>query len=93
MPRFRVSWEIDIEAGDPVLAAKQALAIQRDPESTATQFGVKMQGPCEKCHQHLVHKPSCKEPLRLCNAAGIQPNGITNCVDYTFPVEATCPTT
>lgn len=38
--RYRVKWEIDIEAGTPEQAAQQALAIQRDPESTATVFEV-----------------------------------------------------
>ncbi len=37
---YRIAWYIDIEAGTPLLAAKQALAIQRDVESTATVFEV-----------------------------------------------------
>ena len=42
MAQYRVSWEIDIEAGMPEQAARQALEIQRDPESTATQYKVRM---------------------------------------------------
>lgn len=37
---YRVLWEIDIDAGTPVEAARKALAIQRDPESIATVFDV-----------------------------------------------------
>lgn len=37
---YRVTWEIDIEATDPETAARRALAIQRDPNSTATAFKV-----------------------------------------------------
>jgi len=35
---YRVKWEIDIEASDFEDAARQALAIQRDPNSIATVF-------------------------------------------------------
>jgi hypothetical protein len=38
---YRVSWEIDVEAEDPMEAAQQALDIQRDPDSTATVFRVR----------------------------------------------------
>ena len=38
---YRVTWEIDIVAGDPVAAARTALRIQRDPESTAMVFEVR----------------------------------------------------
>jgi hypothetical protein len=33
-------WDIDLDADSPEEAAKQALEIQRDPESTATYFTV-----------------------------------------------------
>ncbi|NTY62204.1 hypothetical protein [Mycolicibacterium sphagni] len=36
----RVTWEIDIDADNPHAAAAKALAIQRNPESIATFFGV-----------------------------------------------------
>jgi len=39
--RYRVSWEIDVYANSPRTAAEKALAIQRDPESIATVFGVR----------------------------------------------------
>lgn len=37
---YRVYWEIDIDATSPEAAAREALAIQRDPASTATVFDV-----------------------------------------------------
>ncbi len=39
-PRYRIQWEIDIEAPSAHEAAEQALEIHRDPESTATVFEV-----------------------------------------------------
>ena len=38
---MRVKWEIDIDARTAKAAARQALKIQRDPESTATVFEVR----------------------------------------------------
>jgi len=40
MQEFHVTWEIDITADSPQEAAKRALTIQRDPESSATVFDV-----------------------------------------------------
>lgn len=40
MANYRVKWEIDIEADSPEEAAKEALKIQRDPDSVATIFDV-----------------------------------------------------
>jgi hypothetical protein len=57
---YRVSWEIDIEAGTPEKAARQALAIQRDAQSTARVFEVRLDGPCPSCRQHVVHKDTCR---------------------------------
>ena len=37
---YHVMWEIDIEADTPEEAARIALDIQRNPESTATVFTV-----------------------------------------------------
>jgi hypothetical protein len=42
--QYRVFWEIDVWAKTPRAAAKQALEIQRDPESIATHFRVRMRG-------------------------------------------------
>ena len=42
---FRVRWEIDIDADSPEAAARQALEIQRDPNSLATIFEVKWRDP------------------------------------------------
>lgn len=41
MKSYVVTWTIDIEADSAEDAAKQALEIQRDPESIATWFEVK----------------------------------------------------
>lgn len=40
MTTYSVNWKIDIEAGSPVEAARQALEIHRDPNSTATVLDV-----------------------------------------------------
>lgn len=40
MPEYRVSWTIDVSADSPEEAAKEALKIQRDPESIAVMFKV-----------------------------------------------------
>jgi len=41
MTDYRVVWEIDVEASTPEEAAREALKIQRDPESEAVFFTVK----------------------------------------------------
>jgi len=41
---YRVSWVIDIEADSAEEAAREALAIQRDPQSLATVFTVEAKG-------------------------------------------------
>jgi hypothetical protein len=38
---YKVSWTIDLDAGSPEEAARQALEIHRDPESWATHFEVR----------------------------------------------------
>ncbi|MFF7764330.1 hypothetical protein [Streptomyces griseorubiginosus] len=40
MNSYLVRWDIDLDASDPVDAARKALAIQRDPGSWATVFTV-----------------------------------------------------
>jgi len=41
MSRYRVTWVIDIESeGSPEDAARDALRVQRDPESSAVVFEV-----------------------------------------------------
>jgi hypothetical protein len=40
MKRYLVEWSIDLYAETPEEAARQALAIHRDPESIATVFKV-----------------------------------------------------
>ena len=59
MAQFRVSWEIDVEAGTYEQAARQALAIQRDSQSHATVFDVRRFGPCPSCKCHEVHRANC----------------------------------
>lgn len=41
MPEYLVEWTIELEADSPEEAARLALAIQRDPNSTATVFYVR----------------------------------------------------
>jgi hypothetical protein len=40
MPDYLVTWEIEISADNPVLAAQEALEIQRGTESSAVVFEV-----------------------------------------------------
>jgi len=40
MPMYKVTWVIDLDARTPRAAAKEALKIQRDPDSIATAFDV-----------------------------------------------------
>lgn len=42
---FKVRWEIDLAADSPEAAARQALEIQRDPNSLATIFEVRWRDP------------------------------------------------
>lgn len=48
MKTYLVAWEIDIEAESPMEAAKRALEIQRDPQSTANQFYVQEHGKSKR---------------------------------------------
>lgn len=41
MSSYKVTWEIDIEANNPLDAAIRAQEIQRDPASTATIYMVR----------------------------------------------------
>jgi len=40
MAQYRVTWEIELDADTPEDAAREALAIMRDPDSIATVFTV-----------------------------------------------------
>lgn len=40
-PDYRVTWDIDVSAEPPEHAAREAMRIQRDPDSLATLSGVK----------------------------------------------------
>ena len=40
MKHYKIAWFIDVEATSPLAAAREALVIQRDPESVATIFTV-----------------------------------------------------
>lgn len=61
----RVRWEIDLDEDTPEAAATLALAIQRDPESTATVFDVK----CEdgKTVSVDLRREDKLEPLLRCD--------------------------
>lgn len=37
---YRVTWRVEVDADSPREAAERALAMQRDPASTATNFRV-----------------------------------------------------
>lgn len=41
MPEYFITWNIELEADDPIDAARKALEIHRNPESIATEFKVK----------------------------------------------------
>lgn len=60
MNTYRVTWEIDVEAESPLEAAERAREIQRDPDSTATVFGVRMTAPCPTCKRIVVHRRNCR---------------------------------
>jgi len=51
MKLYRVTWVIDLEADSPEEAARKALEIQRDPDSTATVFEV------QEHHQDRFGRP------------------------------------
>jgi len=40
MPTYKVTWEIEIDAENPLDACREAREIQQDPESIATIFEV-----------------------------------------------------
>ena len=42
MAEYHVSWEIELDAESALDAARGALEMQRDPESTATVFTVRL---------------------------------------------------
>jgi hypothetical protein len=48
LKEYRVVWEIELYATSPRNAARQALEIHRDPESTATVFDVYQLKPMPK---------------------------------------------
>jgi hypothetical protein len=69
MTTYSVNWKIEIEAESRVEAARQALEIHRDPNSTATVFDVYDQdGNCTRVDLLEV------EESRICHIAGGQPD-------------------
>jgi hypothetical protein len=48
MALYEVTWVIDIDADTPREAAELALKVQRDPDSLATQFMVRVPNPFEE---------------------------------------------
>lgn len=53
MTRYLVTWEIDVWADNPIDAAVEALAAQRNHQSTATAFDVIRAEPFEVTHVDL----------------------------------------
>jgi len=54
---YRVRWEIDVDAENPVEAARQARAMQVDPSSTANVFDVYLEdGDGEPTHVDLMEE-------------------------------------
>jgi len=47
MNQYHVVWKIDVWANSHEEAARNTLRIQRDPDSTATVFGVRVEGSKE----------------------------------------------
>ena len=47
MTSYLVAWECEIEADSPAAAAREALAMHRDPDSIATCFLVTDEGGAE----------------------------------------------
>ena len=47
MNQYHVIWKIDVWANSHEEAARNTLRIQRDPDSTATVFGVRVEGSKE----------------------------------------------
>ena len=61
---FRVIWEINVHADNPLQAAEQARCLQLNPEMPATIFGV------WDYHKVKMHRVDLNEPIdRLDNAA------------------------
>lgn len=52
---YKVTWEIDVEADNPVEAAELALSVQRNPESIANVFIVRGQKVAGCTHGIPVH--------------------------------------
>jgi hypothetical protein len=61
MPQYTVTWEIEIHAETPEEAAREALAIQRDVNSTATVFHLCDEGG-EACHIDLMEIDESQTP-------------------------------
>lgn len=59
---YRVYWTIDLDATDPVDAARQALAIQRDPDSSATVFTVEAGGETCLVDLHSLQEAGNSDP-------------------------------
>ena len=57
--KYKVSWVIDIEARSAVAAAREALAIQRKPDSIATVFEVKAEGKSKSVPVDLTEIDEC----------------------------------
>jgi hypothetical protein len=66
MTEYTVRWEIDVDADSAYEAARKALAIQRDPDSTATVFTMRRywytpSGKSESRHETIIDLSEWKE--------------------------------
>jgi len=60
MTDYVVTWVIDVDADSPEEAARKALDIQRDPESTANCFDVAEYGEdCRENHGKYIDLGEC----------------------------------
>jgi hypothetical protein len=65
MTEYLVTWRIFVEAASPEDAAREALAVQRNPESEATGFDVRDAGGREAMIVVREAEPPTQPHLRL----------------------------
>lgn len=63
MPNYHVVWEIDIEADSSIKAARQARAIQLDPQNIASVYDVYHRGQLvARADLHEIYELTGKDP-------------------------------
>ena len=78
----RVKWEIDVDEDTPEAAAVVALAMQRDPESTATVFDI-TSGDGKTVRVDLRHSQNLLPALKCDNCGRVY--GSEEELDHVFP--------